>query len=249
MPSTVWKGHLTFGLLSIPIRIVRAARQEKVRFQRVYRKHARAAEEADDAAEPEPGERPAIPTAEPLSEVAPVRSEFVTRTGGEKIEPVEILKGVEYEKGQFAVFRPEEVRRFRVETSREMEIIQFVKLEEIDPVYFNASYYVLPDRGGEKPYALFFEAMRKTKHAALTHVAMHGRDQFALLRAGGAGILLHTMYFQNEAHPEDAYRAERSDVKPAEMKLAEMLIAQLAAPFDPAVLKDERLERMRAAIL
>lgn len=243
MPSTVWKGQLTFGLVSIPIRIYRAARQERVPFKRVYRERAFEREEPAGA-EPvqDSGTEP-----EPVS-VAPVRHEFRNRSGEAPLSAPEILKGVEFEKNQFAVFRPEEIRRLNVETSSTMEIIEFVKLEQIDPVYFNASYYAAPDKGADKPYQLLLTAMRHTGYAALAHVAMHGRRQFLTLRPGAHGMVMHTLFFEAEVHAADEFHADTQAVTGPEIKLAETLINHLAATFDPSKFKDERLEKIREAI-
>jgi DNA end-binding protein Ku len=256
MPVTVWKGQLTFGLVSIPIRIVRAARQERIRFTQVYR-----AEPADRDEPPEevpveelpasPPHRFPSPAAEapaPPAHVERVQRQYTAPDSGEAVPTRDVLKGYEYEKGHFAVFHPQEMRKFRAETTRDMEILEFVKLEGVDPVYFNASYYVAPDRGGEKPYSLLFEAMRRTGYAAIARFAMHGREQMLALRPGRRGILMHTLFYEMEIHVEDEFTANTSLVTPQEMKLAELLISQLAADFDAAKFKDERKARIQAAI-
>ena len=270
MPVTVWKGQLTFGLVSIPIRIIRAARQERVRFTQVYRtQHPDNEISDDDEEEPAPAprgskaearatpveaarfgpaERRQHTPAEGAPHVERVQRQYTAADTGESVAPRDLLKGYEYKKGEFAVFRPEEVRRFRAETTRDMEILEFVKLETVDPVFFNASYYVAPDRGGEKPYSLLFEAMRKSGFAALARFAMHGREQILALRPGKRGIIMHTLFFESEIHGEDEYAASPSMVTAQEMKLAELLISQLATDFDPAKFKDERMARIQASI-
>ena len=177
MPVTVWKGQLTFGLVSIPIRIIRAARQERIRFTQVYRPEAALREQARNGPRDEPDEDvsaedipAAVGRAESLNapeHVERVKRQYIAPDSGEAVPMREVLKGYEYEKEHFAVFHPQEMRKFRAETTRDMEILEFVKLEGIDPVFFNASYYVAPDRGGEKPYSLLFEAMRRSACAAV----------------------------------------------------------------------------------
>lgn len=272
MPVTVWKGQLTFGLVSIPIRIIRAARQERVRFKQVY--HAQSHGESpskddeEESAPVSPSRSPSVevraapaaaarlrpagpqPTEEPDEQpyVEHVQRQYTASDTGEEVAPRDLLKGYEYSKGQFAVFHPEEIRRFRAETTRDMEILEFVKLETIDPVFFNASYYVTPDRGGEKPYSLLFEAMRKSGYAALARFAMHGREQILAIRPGKRGIIMHTLFFDAEVHGEDEYTAKPSLVTAQEMKLAELLISQLATVFDSSKFKDERMARIQASI-
>jgi DNA end-binding protein Ku len=283
MPVTVWKGQLTFGLVSIPIRIVRAARQERIRFTHVYRAEPAgrkghpgnlAENEAEDELVDEPPHindprineklrampieaarlAPASSRASSREQAVPparverVQHQYTAADTGEAVAARDVLKGYEYEKDRFAVFRPEEMRRFRAETTRDMEIIEFVKLEGIDPVYFNASYYVAPDRGGDKPYSLLFEAMRRSGYAALARFAMHGREQIVALRHGKRGIVMHTLFFQTEVHAEDEFSANSSVVTPQEMKLAELLVSQLAAQFDASRFKDERMARIQASI-
>lgn len=270
MPVTVWKGQLTFGLVSIPIRIIRAARQERVRFTQVYRpQHPDKELSNDDEEVPAPAplgrkaegratpvgatcrglaERQPYASAKEEPHVERVERQFTARDTGEAVAPSDVLKGYEYKKGEFAVFRPEEVRRFRAETTRDMEIIEFVKLETVDPVFFNASYYVTPDRGGEKSYSLLFEAMRISGFAALAQFAMHGREQILALRPGKRGIVMHTLFFESEIHSEDEYPASPSLVTPQEMKLAELLISHLATDFDASKFKDERMARIQASI-
>lgn len=252
MASTVWKGQLSFGLVSVPVRIIRAGRQERVNFRKVYRTSQREEEPAESAPAKTSKMSGAIEEQAPASysdiPVAPVRHEYATQGGEERIPEREVLKAVEYEKGEFAVFRPDEVKKFNIETSSEMEILQFVPTDSIDPVYFNASYYVLPDKGGEKPYSLLYEAMSKSAHSAVAYVAMHGRKQLLTLRAGFSGIVMHTLFFENEVHRAEEFKADASLVRPQELKLAELLVSQLKAEFEPSQYKDERLERMRESV-
>jgi DNA end-binding protein Ku len=258
MPVTVWKGQLTFGLVSIPIRIIRAARQERIRFTQVYRPEAAVREQARNGLRDEPDEDvsaedipAAVGRAESLNapeHVERVKRQYIAPDSGEAVPMREVLKGYEYEKEHFAVFHPQEMRKFRAETTRDMEILEFVKLEGIDPVFFNASYYVAPDRGGEKPYSLLFEAMRRSAYAAIARFAMHGREQMLTLRPGKRGILMHTLFYQTEIHAEDEFSADASLVTPQEMKMAELLISHLAADFDAAKFKNEHKARIEAAI-
>src|SRR6185437_7837931 len=127
MASTVWRGRLAFGMVAIPVRLYKAARRERLRFHKVYRQPARS------------------PESEPLPEFEdkPVRAP-------------ETLRGYEVEKNRFVVVEPQEVQALRPATSTELDILEFVHLAEIDPIYFDASYYVAPDPGGEKAYALLF---------------------------------------------------------------------------------------------
>ena len=130
MATTVWKGHLTFGLISIPVRMFAAARGERISFNQLHKEcHSR--------------------LKQPL--FCPVCNRNVERS--------EIVKGYEYEKGKYVVVEDEEIRKVAPKTAKVMEILEFVKADEVDPVYLESSYYMGPDEGGEKPYALLFEAL------------------------------------------------------------------------------------------
>jgi DNA end-binding protein Ku len=128
-----------------------------------------------------------------------------------------------------------------------MEILEFVKSDQVDPVYLESSYYVAPDEGGEKPYALLFQALRESKYFALAKVAMHNREHIIVLRPGAKGILSHTMYFQDEIRQVEEFRTDTSLVKEKELEMAKMLISSLEADFEPQKYHDEyrlNLQRM-----
>jgi DNA end-binding protein Ku len=114
-----------------------------------------------------------------------------------------------------------------------MEILEFVKADQVDPIYLESSYYVAPDEGGEKPYALLFEALRQSKFYALAKVAMHNREHIIILRPGAKGILSHTMYYQDEIRQVDEFRTDTGLVKDKELDMAKMLISSLEADFEP----------------
>jgi DNA end-binding protein Ku len=271
VPSTVWKGHLTFGLVSIPIKLYRAARAEKVSFRHVYRAPAAAAppvEPDEPAWEPPPRRSTSIaPPASKASKLIPMRKEAEPPPPAPAVERVErvrqvalpqaeetplvrseIVKGYEYEKDRYVLFDQQELRNLAPETSREMVIIEFARLAEIDPIYFESSYYAAPDRGGERTYALLLEALRKTGYVGIAEVAMQRREHVVAIRPGHSGIVVHTMYYTNETHAEDEYRADTSTVAPRELELARMLIEKLAAPFDPTKFRDKYKERVEELI-
>ena len=211
MPATVWKGYLSFGLVSFPIRLFAAARPEPVHFHLLHKKDlSRVKEIMYCAAEDKPLDRS------------------------------EIVKGYEYEKDRFVVIEPEDLEKIAPPTATMMEILQFVRIDEIDPIFFETSYYVSPEEAVSKPYSLLFEAMKETKYDALAKVAMHGREHIVILRPGDHGIVLHTMYFVDELHKSN----EVSTPKPAkfdkkEVDLAKKLIETLAGPFKPEQFHDE----------
>jgi DNA end-binding protein Ku len=204
MASSVWKGHLTFGLVSFPIRLFSAARSETIAFNLLHKEdHSRIKQVTYCQAEDKP-----VP-----------RSELV--------------KGYEYEKDRYVEIDEEDIKKVAPKTAKVMEILEFVKSEQVDPVYLESSYYVAPDEGGEKPYALLFQALRESKFYALAKVAMHNREHIIVLRPGAKGILSHTMYYPDEIRQVDEFRTDTSLVKDKELDMAKMLISSLEADFEP----------------
>jgi DNA end-binding protein Ku len=210
MASSVWKGHLTFGLVSFPIRLFSAARSETISFNLLHKDdHSRIKQVTFCQAEDKP-----VP-----------RSDLV--------------KGYEYEKDHYVVIDEEDIKKVAPKTARVMEILEFVKADQVDPIYLESSYYVAPDEGGEKPYALLFQALRESQYYAVAKVAMHNREHIIVLRPGSKGILSHTMYFQDEIRQVEEFRTDTSLVKDKELAMAKMLISSLEADFEPQKYHDE----------
>jgi DNA end-binding protein Ku len=210
MASSVWKGHLTFGLVSFPIRLFSAARSETVSFNLLHKDdHSRIKQVIFCQAEDKP----------------------VSRS--------ELVKGYEYEKDHYVEIDEEDIRKVAPKTAKVMEILEFVNADQVDPIYLESSYYVAPDEGGEKPYALLFQALRESKYYALAKVAMHNREHIIVLRPGAKGILSHTMYYQDEIRQVDEFRTDTSLVKEKELAMAKMLISSLEADFEPQKYHDQ----------
>src|SRR2546423_10711793 len=184
MASSVWKGHLTFGLVSFPVRLFTAARGETVSFNQLHKEdNSRIKQVIYCAAEDRP-----IPRSE-------------------------IVKGYEYEKDRYVVIDDEDIKKVAPKTAKVMEIQEFVNGGDVDPVYLESSYYMAPDEGGEKPYALLFEALKDTNYYAVAKIAMHNREHIVILRPGKKGMLLHTMYYEDEIRKVVEFRTDTSTVK------------------------------------
>jgi DNA end-binding protein Ku len=151
----------------------------------------------------------------------------------------EIVKGFEYEKDHYVVIEDEEIKKVAPASAKVMEILEFVKSEEVDPIYLETSYYMAPDEAGEKPYALLFEALKNTGRVGVAKVAMHNREHIVILRPGQNGVLMHTMYFSHEIRKVDEFRTDLSLVKEKELALATSLLEALAASFEPEKYHDE----------
>src|ERR1700757_1571987 len=209
MASTVWKGHLTFGLVSFPVRLYSAARSESISFNQLH-KH----------------------------DNSRIKQVLYCQAEDKPIPRSEIVKGFEYEKDRYVVIEDEEVKKVAPATAKVMEILEFVKSEQVDPIYLETSYYMAPDEAGEKPYALLFDALKKTGRVGVAKIAMHNREHIVILRPGKNGVLLHTMYFSHEIRQVDEFRTDLSLVKEKELALATSLIEALAADFEPEKYKD-----------
>jgi DNA end-binding protein Ku len=215
MASTVWKGHLTFGLVSFPVKLYSAARSESISFNQLHK--------AD-------GSR--------------VRQVLYCAAEDKPIPRTEIVKGYEYEKDRYVVIEDEEIKKVAPQTAKVMEIQEFVKADAVDPIYLETSYYMAPDEAGEKPYALLFDALKKSGYMGIAKVTMHNREHVVILRPGANGVLMHTMYYNHEIRKVDEFRTDLSLVKEKELALAQSLVEALAAEFEPDKYKDSYRENL-----
>lgn len=216
MASTVWKGYISFGLVLVPIRLFAAAREEHVSFHQIHKTC---------------GSRIRLQT------YCPVDNRVVERS--------ELVKGYPVEKDRFVLITAEDLKSLEAESSEAMSILQFVKLAEVDPLYFETSYYSVPEEPGKKAYALLVKAMSKLGVAAVARITMHQREQMVLLRTYDQGIVLHTLYYPAEVREIAEYGKDSDgDVKAAEVELAEQFIRQLMARWNPGQFKDEYQERV-----
>ncbi|HET6840880.1 MAG TPA: Ku protein [Candidatus Angelobacter sp.] len=215
MASTVWKGHLTFGLLSLPVKLYSAARSETVSFNQLHK-----------------------------SDNSRVRQVLYCQAEDKPIQRSEIVKGYEYEKDKYVVIDEEDIKKVAPRTAKTMEIQEFVKAEEVDPIFFESSYYLAPDEAGEKAYALLFEALRRTGCVGVAKIAMHNREHIVILRPGPQGLMLHTMYYRYEIRQVDEFRTDLSLIKDKELELAKTLVESLLAPFEPDKYQDSYRENL-----
>ena len=219
MAASSWKGFLTFGLISIPIRLSPAARTERISFNQLHKEcHTR------------------------------LKQPLFCPTCNRMVERSEIEKGYEYEDGQYVLFTPEELDKVEPESARSMEILEFVKLDEIDPVFFDSSYYAAPEEGGAKAYRLLTEAMQQSGYAGIAKVTMHNRENIVIIRASDKGLTLHTMFYTNEIRSAESAGADKVEVKEQERTLATQLIENLAAKFEPDKYRDTYQESLRALV-
>ena len=220
MASTVWKGYLAFGLISVPVRLFVAARTERISFNQIHDKC---------------GSRIKQQTYCPVCE----------RT----VERSELKKGFEVSKGRFALIEEDELKKISTDSSETMEILEFVRVADIDPIYYDSSYFMVPEEAGKKAYELLFQTMQKSGFSAVAKLAMHQREHTVIVRPHSHGLTLHTMFYPEEVRELPEFRKDPNiSVRPQEVALAEKLVEGLAADFDPSKYHDEYQGRLMQMI-
>jgi DNA end-binding protein Ku len=182
-----------------------------------------------------------------------LRQQYVCQKEGVVVERDQMVKGFEFAKDQYVRFTPEEIKALEEVGTHAVEISEFVPIESIDPVYYDKTYYLAPDKGAAKPYALLVEALRQSGRCGVGRWAAHGKGYIVILRPIGAVLAMQQLHYAADVRraSEVARDAEipKPDVKPAELKLAQQLIdQQTAEKFDPDAFKDEVRARIEAAI-
>jgi DNA end-binding protein Ku len=209
--ATIWKGSVAFGLVNIPVELKPAVRSDNISFRLLH--------------------------AEDLS---PVRYERVCEADGEVVPWREIVKGYEYAKGKFVVLTDEDFKAAALEQSKTIEILDFVKEEEIDPRFFETPYYLVPSKGAEKGYALLREAIRTSEVVGIGKVVIRQSQHLAAVRVVEDALVLELMRFHAELVDSDDYAFPKAElVRPQELAMAEQLVANLAEPFDPEKYDDD----------
>jgi DNA end-binding protein Ku len=217
MPHSTGSGTISFGLVSIPIRLYTAASSGGVSFNLLHAKC---------------GNR--------------IRQQLFCPVCNEVVDRADLVKGFEFAKGQYARFTGEELEAVEGEASKVIDIAEFVPLPAVDPLYFERAYYLGPDRGGEKAYRLLAEAMAKMDRAALATFVMYGKENLVLIRSAQNGLMLHTMHFADEVRDfGEIEKGQSMKVRDAELQLAQRLIAELSTDeFHPEKYHDQYRERV-----
>jgi DNA end-binding protein Ku len=209
--AAIWKGSLTFGLVNIPVELKTAVRGDHISFRLLH--------EAD---------------------LSPVKYERVCQADGQPVPWNEIVKGYEYEKGRFVVLTDDDFKAAALEQSKTIDILDFVKEEEIDPRFFETPYYLVPGKGGDKPYALLREAIRNTGSVGIGKIIIRQTQHLAAVKVVGDALVLEIMRFANELVDSKEFSFPARDaIRPQELQMAEQLVANLAEPFDPTRYTDE----------
>ncbi len=219
MPASVWSGYLTFGLISMPVRLYSGARGESISFHMLHR---------DD--------------------MTRIKQQLYCPHDERVVERSEIVKGYEYRKGEYVVLEPEEIKKIEPKTAKAMEILEFVKAGDVDPIYFESSYYMVAEEAGKRPYALLARALEETSYVAIAKLTMHNREYTVFLRPYEKGMMLHTMYYSDEVKEMENFGTENTELKEAEVKIAHQLINALAAEWEPEKYHDTFQDNLKALI-
>ena len=178
-----------------------------------------------------------------------VKQQYVCPAEDNKVvERSEIVKGYEYRKDEYVVIEPEEIKKIEPKTAKTMEILEFVKSTDVDPVYFESSYYMLPEEAGRRPYALLTKALEESDYVAIAKLTMHNREYTVFLRPRDGGLMLHTMYYADEVREVEGFGAPDVELKDSEVKIAHQLIEALSAEWDPEKYHDEFQENLKKLI-
>ncbi len=216
MPRAMWKGAISFGLVTIPVSVYPATEEKTLRFNQLH---------DDDGGR--------------------VRMKRVCSIDGEEVGYEHIVKGYEYEKDRYVILTDEDFEAIPVESSRAIDIQQFVQLDEIDPMQYKKSYYLVPEETGAKAYALLREALHRSGKVGIAKVSFRDKEHLAALRFRDDAFVLETMYWPDEIREADFGGVDVSaKIRPNELEMAQTLIENLTADWDPGEFKDEYREAM-----
>ena len=217
---SIWSGTISFGLVNIPIKLLSAVNQEGINFDMLSKK-----------------------------DLAPIRYARIDTKTGKEVPWKDIVKGYEYAKGKYVVVDEKDFEKASPEKSKSIDIIQFVKEEEIDTILFEKPYYVIPDKGAEKSYRLLIKALDETGTVGIAEFMLRNRAHVCALKAYGDILLLNQMRYQDEIRElPEVSSAKNEKVSPKEVQLAVKLIEQLTEKFDPAAFKDTYVNELEKII-
>jgi len=178
-----------------------------------------------------------------------LKQQYVCQADGQVVDRSDIVKGYEFRKDEYIIIEPDEIKKIEPQTAKTMEILEFVKESEVDPVYFESSYYMMPEEAGRRPYALLTKALQESEYVAIAKITMHNREYTVFLRPTQGGMMLHTMYYAEEVKKVEGFGApEGVELKDAEVKVAHQLIEALAGEWDPEKYKDNFQENLKKLI-
>ena len=177
-----------------------------------------------------------------------VKQQYICPLENVVVDRSDIVKGYEFRKDEYIIIEPDEIKKIEPQTAKTMEILEFVKAGDVDPVYFESSYYMMPEEAGRRPYALLTKALEESEYVAIAKITMHNREYTVFLRPHEGGLMLHTMYYAEEVKKVEGFGAPDVELKEAEVKVAHQLIEALADEWDPEKYKDSFQENLKKLI-
>jgi DNA end-binding protein Ku len=208
---SVWRGAISFGLVTIGVRLYSSTEEHDYRFHQVHRK-----------------------------DNGRVRYKRVCEVCGQEVPYEDIVKGYELEDGRMVVLDAEDFQKLPVSTDHAIQVMQFVPVEDVDPIYYQRSYYLEPEKNALRPYALLREALQETEQLAVVKIAIRQRESLALLRARDDMLLLHTMLWPDEIRQADfEFLDQDVEVRPQELKMATSLVESMSGSFKPEEFTDD----------
>lgn len=263
---------LTFGLVSIPVKLYSATESSSAvkfklmgpggaRVRQTYVADALPAELADSEPAPAPEPAPASSRSRAAARGSPASVvDLPTRAARPTVgpEPVELeapvarsemVKGYEFQKGQFVLFSPEELKALQAQSRQNIDIVSFIPLDSVDPIYFDKPYFLAPDKRGAKPYSLLMRAMQDTGRCALAKWAWRSKEYVVQIRAAEGGLVLQQLLYADEVRSIGSLKIELVPVSDAELSLAKQIIEQISAEtYDPSEYVDEEKRRILEAV-
>jgi len=222
MARSLWSGSLSFGLLNVPVKMSTAVREKQLRFHLLH---------DDDGAR--------------------LETHRVCPQDGQEVPWEHVIKGYEISRGEFVTFTKEELEALEVESNHAIELEDFVDLADIDPVFFDSTYYLAPEKGGAKAYSLLLQAMKESEKVGIARMVWHGKEHLVAIRPMEDALVLETMHFADEIVPaktvlEDVKVDEK--VSERELKMAQQVVEALSADFEPEKYKDAHREKLLQVI-
>jgi DNA end-binding protein Ku len=218
MARSLWSGTISFGLVSVPVRMVSATESKELRFHFLDK-----------------------------SDLQPIGYDKVRRDSGEHVDSDDIVRGFEVEKGRFVPLEDEDLDRLDIELTKTIDICDFVDLDEIDPIYFRKAYYLEPQDGAETPYRLLTRALEETGKVAIAKIVIRNKQHLAALRPWDGVLVLETMYYHDEVRKPQQVDGKARLRKP-EVEMAKSLVENLSAEFDPAKYDDTYRKELLALL-
>jgi DNA end-binding protein Ku len=219
MPRSIWSGAISFGLVNVPVKVYSAVSPKTVRFHQLNEKT---------------GNR--------------IQQKRVDSGTGEEVNYEDLVKGFELTKDRYVVITPDELASISPEKSRTIDIEDFVEIEEIDPVYYDHPYWLAPDKGASKAYALLVQAMKESGKVAVAKVVLRNKEHLVALRPSGDALMMETMVFHDEVVPSDDIdeleAAREQQANDREVAMAKQLIDSLTSEFEPGRYRDEYREKV-----